>query len=109
MPYSPEAESAAFRRVHTLAQAIAQLRAQGNAYGVEQLLPYFRQAIEAYRAVGAADPDMLTKWDQVLLNANEFVRSGAKAVGQVVTGTLDRMVVLAALALGLFVLFSRAR
>jgi hypothetical protein len=71
--YSPEAESAAFQKVHNLAVAIGELKQQGNQYGVNQLLPYFRQAIDAYKAVGNADPANLTTFERLYLQAGEAI------------------------------------
>jgi hypothetical protein len=75
--YSVAAESAAFKKLHNLNVAITQLKAQGNEYGVQQLLPYYRQALEEYRRSGATDPDYLTR-------AEEFIVS----LGSVGSGTV---------------------
>jgi hypothetical protein len=66
--------------MHNLAQALAQLRDQGNWYGVNQLLPYFRRAIDEYRKIGASDPDQVTRMEQLFLDLVE----GGKVIGSAV-------------------------
>lgn len=82
--FSPEAESAAFAQVHRLAVAIGQLRDQGNWDGVKSLLPYFRSAIDKYKAIGQADPSNLSSLEQSYLNAVQSLQDvGLAAKGQV--------------------------
>jgi hypothetical protein len=84
--YSVAAESAAFKKLHNLNVAITQLKAQGNEYGVRQLLPYYRQALEEYRRSGYADPDYLTAGEEFILSLGRVAESAGGAVTEVVRG-----------------------
>lgn len=87
--FDPAAESAAFARVHNLAVALAELKAQGNTYGVQQLLPYFRQAIDEYKASGQTDPAYLTSFEKAYLSFGEGLAQVATwSVGKVVVPVL---------------------
>ncbi len=108
MPYDPAVEAAAFRRLHTLSQALAQLKEQGNTYGVAQLLPYYRQALDAYRAAGASDPDTLTAGERFYLELGNLVQQGIGTVGRGVqaVGSAVRMPLMLSLVVaGLVVLW----
>lgn len=73
--YSPEAESAAFKKLHNLTVAIGQLKQQGVSYA--SLMPYYQAALTQYRAMGNADPANLTSFEKFYLDAGE----GLKKVG----------------------------
>lgn len=101
--FSPEAETAAFRKLHNLSVAISQLRAQGNAYGVQQLLPYFRAAIAEYRQAGAADPAYLNEMESLLLSLGTTVEAvGGAAVSAIKYSTRTVLLAGAMVLAGLY-------
>lgn len=101
--FSPEAEEAAFRKLHNLSVAISQLRAQGNTYGVQQLLPYFRDAIAAYRAAGATDPVYLNEMEAMLLSLGNTVEAvGGAAASAITSGTRTVLLAGAMVLVGLY-------
>lgn len=84
--FSAEAEAAAFRKLHNLNVAINQLRAQGLDYG--SLLPYYRAALDEYRAMGRADPANLTAAEAFYLDAVDGLAQVGKFAGKVTNTAL---------------------
>ncbi len=75
--YSDVAESAAFKKLHTLNIAINQLKAQENWAGIQSVAPYYKAALDEYRRIGNADPEYLNAAEQTLLSLGNV---GAGAV-----------------------------
>jgi len=82
--YSVEAESEAFKKLHNLNVAINMLKQQGNTAGVQQLLPYYRNAIDDYRDAGANDPAYLSNMEKSYLAVADFASSAGTVVGAAV-------------------------
>lgn len=93
--YSVEAESAAFKQLHSLNVAINQLKAQGLDYS--SLLPYYKAALDKYKAVGASDPANLTAAEQFYLDAVD----GLKQVGQFADVVSNKLLIGGAIILGI--------
>ncbi len=105
--YSATAESDAFKRLHNLTVAITQLKAQGNAPGVQSLIPYYRQALADYKAAGASDPEYLSSSEQFLLSLGNVTAIG----GSLLDTTSKRVLLGLGLYAGILALqaYSKAR
>ena len=93
-----DAESAAFKKLHTLNVAINQLKAQGLDYSM--LLPFYKAALDAYKAAGASDPAYLTSAEQFYLDSV----NGLQQVGQFANVVSDKLLIGGAIILGIMLL-----
>lgn len=101
--YSATAESAAFKTLHNLAAAIGQMKATGQDYA--SLLPYYKRALDAYRAQGDADPANLTTFENFYLDAAQ----GLNVVGAFADAVGGRLLIGGIVALGILYLWKVKR
>lgn len=99
--YSSAEESAAFKQLHNLNVAINQLKAQGLSY--DSLLPYYKAALDKYRAIGNADPAYLTDAERFYLDAAQ----GLKQVGSFANVVGNKLLLGGAIILGIMFLWKR--
>lgn len=107
--YSPAVESAAFKQLHTLSVALGQLKAQGNTYGVHSLLPYYRAALETYRASGDADPAYLSQSESLLLSAGTVASTVGSGTLKLLDTVSQRVLIGGALVVAGLFLWNRRR